>query len=88
MANVFELKQQIVIILSDLNNIEKLLNIEDKKQQLIECEKKLTECWDDVGLTTQMLKNKTSLSNIIDEFEDVKSSIQNSVCLKTNLMMK
>ena len=77
MANVFELKQQIDVVFNELNNIEQLLNVNNKKQQLIECEKKLTECWDDIELTTKLLKTKTNLSNIIKEFEDVKNNIQN-----------
>ena len=76
-ASVFELKQQIDVVFNELNNIERLLNIDGKKQQLNECEKQLTECWNNVELTTKLLKTKTNLSNIIKEFEDVKNNIQN-----------
>ena len=34
MANVFELKQQIDVVFNELNNIEQLLNVNNKKQQL------------------------------------------------------
>ena len=74
-ASVFELKQQIDVVFNELNNIERLLNIDGKKQQLNECEKQLTECWNNVELTTKLLKTKTNLSNIIKEFEDVKNNI-------------
>ena len=77
MANVFELKQQIVCVLDDLSNIAKLLDIDIKKQQLIECEHKLTDSWNDVGLTTALLKQKNNLLRVINEFEDVKSEAKN-----------
>ena len=77
MISVFELKQQIGNVLNDLCNIGNLLDIVGKKQQLIECEERLKDCWSDVELTTQLLRTKTNLSNIVNEFENVKNEVQN-----------
>ena len=77
MLNVFELRKQVGNVLSDLCNIENLLDIGGKKQQLLECEEKLKDCWNDTELTTHLLKTKASLYNIINEFENVQSEIQN-----------
>ena len=77
MADVFELKQQVGEIFNNLNNIENLLEIDLKKQQLIKCEQQLTESWDDIKLTTSLLKQKNILQNTICEFESIKQEAQN-----------
>lgn len=77
MADVFELKQQVGEIFNNLNNIENLLEIDLKKQQLIKCEQQLTESWDDIKLTTSLLKQKNILQNTICEFESIKQETQN-----------
>ena len=77
MADVFELKQQVGEIFNNLNNIENLLEIDLKKQQLMKCEQQLTESWDDIKLTTSLLKQKNILQNTICEFESIKQETQN-----------
>ena len=76
---IFELKQQLNCILTDIKNIEEILNIEAKTARLNEIEKQIstTTDWSDVKLFANLSKEKTMLMNIINEFQKLKSYAEN-----------
>ena len=79
MATFFEIKQQISSILNDVGNIESILNIVAKKERLEQIEKQIAETtdWSDIKLYASLSKEKTMLTNIITDFEKLKSDAEN-----------
>lgn len=74
---IFELKQNIIPLLTNIENIENVLQIENKKLKLEGFDKQLETNWQDVKLCANLLKEKTAIKNIIDEFENLKDDILN-----------
>ena len=74
MLTVFELKQQILSLKEDLLNIEKILKIDEKIKRLqdIDNEINATTDWSDIKLYTSLSKEKTLLSNTINNFNKIK----------------
>jgi len=79
MLTVFELKQQILSLKEDLLNIEKILKIDEKIKRLqgIDNEINATTDWSDIKLYTSLSKEKTLLSNTINNFNKIKKDLIN-----------
>ena len=79
MLTVFELKQQILSLKEDLLNIEKILKIDEKIKRLqdIDNEINATTDWSDIKLYTSLSKEKTLLSNTINNFNKIKKDLLN-----------
>ena len=79
MLTLFEIKQICETLAENIQNIEKLLKIEGKKTRLSEIEKQIATNtnWEDVKLYASLSKEKTMLTNIIRDFDALKSDIIN-----------
>ncbi|MBR1429277.1 MAG: peptide chain release factor 2 [Rickettsiales bacterium] len=77
MATLFELKQQVGEMKNNLSVLENILQIEAKKARQKEIETQLGECWNDVKLCASLSKEKTMITNIINEFDGIKSDVNN-----------
>ena len=77
MATLFELKQQVSVMKNDISVLENILQIEAKRVRQKEIETQLGECWNDVKLCASLSKEKTMITNIINEFDSIKSDVAN-----------
>lgn len=78
MLTLFELKQINSCLIKDIKNIEHILHIEEKKIKLKKIEDKISsiEDWTNVELFTALSKEKTVISNTINEFNTLKNEVQ------------
>ena len=79
MLTIFELKQNINNLIEEVDNIETILKIKEKKARLqdIEAQIENTTDWSDIKLFASLSKEKTMLNNIINDFEKLKSDANN-----------
>ena len=79
MLTIFELKQNINNLIEEVDNIETILKIKEKKTRLqdIEAQIENTTDWSDIKLFASLSKEKTMLNNIINDFEKLKSDANN-----------
>ena len=77
MLTIFDLKQNINNLIFDLNNIEKVFNIDEKKKTLSMINEQLQQNWQDIQLCADLSKQKTIISNIINDFQKLKNDIEN-----------
>ena len=77
MLTIFDLKQNINNLIFDLNNIEKVFNIDEKKKTLSMINEQLQQNWQDIQLCADLSKQKTIISNIINDIQKLKDDIEN-----------
>ena len=79
MLTIFELKQNINNLIEEVDNIETILKIKEKKTRLQEIEAQIetTTDWSDIKLFASLSKEKTMLNNILVDFEKLKSDANN-----------
>lgn len=79
MLTIFELKQNINNLIEEVDNIETILKIKEKKTRLQEIEAQIetTTDWGDIKLFASLSKEKTMLNNILVDFEKLKSDANN-----------
>ena len=79
MATLFELKQFANQMQTDVKSIGAILNVEQKKERLAQVENELLNSWQDVKLCATLSKEKTMLSNTINDFETLNGDVSNLV---------
>ena len=77
MLTIFELKQLINSLKNSMQNIKNILNIDAKQAKLQEIEKQIIENYDDIKLYASLSKDKTMLTNLINEFNSLQSDTEN-----------
>jgi len=79
MLTLFELKQQSAELVKDIRNIQNILKIQDKQSKLKDIEHQInsTTDWSDIKLFTNLSKEKTYLTNVINNILNLQNSINN-----------
>ena len=79
MLTLFEIKQIVSSLIDDIKNIAQIMHIADKqaKLQAIETQIATTTDWSDVKLYATLSKEKTLLTNILNDFKKIESDIEN-----------
>ena len=79
MLTVFELKQITSSLLESIENIKQIIHIDEKNNRLAEIENQIAtnSDWSDIKLYASLSKEKTFLSNVINDFTTIKSNIEN-----------
>ena len=79
MLPIFELKQIVCLFKKNILDISDLLQISKKKSRLDDITKQINETtnWTDMKAYASLSKEKTLLTNIINEFYDLKEEIDN-----------
>ena len=78
MLTLFEIKQITSFLAEEIKNMDQIIHIEQKRKRLNDIEEEIgTTDWSNIKTFASLSKEKTSITNIIENFNTLKSDVEN-----------